>query len=130
MDISEEYVKMCKEAKEIQELWIPKEGDYTDTGIVFPHELKYSIKYLKESAKWIPKIDQLFEMIDWNILNNISFRKEKDGFCILDATYGVEDNPYLGGSKTSFEKGFLMLIMSFNYKKYWNSEKTIWESRY
>lgn len=78
MDTSEKYVRMCREAKEIQLLWNFENGDY----VFYPaYEevqvlLYYPAKDISEII-WLPRQDQLHAIcIDFFIQNGRMSRSE------------------------------------------------------
>jgi hypothetical protein len=100
MDTSETYVNMCEKAVEIQELspssemknwWSPK-----DPGI------------------WLPRQDQLQEMVGEKIENNYSITKRFLRF--------IPGNP-----ESSMEQLWLAFVMKEKFNKTWDGEN--WVSR-
>jgi len=67
MDVSSEYVKMCRAAKEIQDLWTPKLGDYCidmgDTWIIGNDDTRKYVTWAKSHDTWLPRQDQLQDMM-------------------------------------------------------------------
>jgi len=134
MDKSKEYILMCEKAVEIQELWNPdnadcvkgdfvgyikestKEAEYLDN----TWKRQFSISrfctntesygkyawYLKEELIWLPRQDQLQEMI-------------KDKY---ESLYDLWDafGYFFVNNDSYFEQGWLMFVMKEKYNKVWN----------
>lgn len=78
MDISEKYIRMCREAKEIQRLWNFENGDYVfdpsdgEIMVWFGYPPKDPLEVF-----WLPKQDQYQEIcIDFYIQNMRMSRNE------------------------------------------------------
>jgi hypothetical protein len=114
MDVSEEYIKMCEKATEIQEQWKPKAGDYAsnpqeDWGIVvYPAEVK------KESETWLPRQDQLQDMFTDRVAPHFEMRI----LCVWIEELGIA---YYGQFKTH-EQYWLVYVMYVLHNKVWNGE--------
>lgn len=142
MDTSETYIKMCEKAEEIQELHKYKlrkdskkkyhnweDGDYYYNGqrvdIAFNcDDDNYSKPYKdKESIIWLPRQDQLQEMIgDYSDCSDII---ECTGFDYSDSANS--DSPdrvysYLLYESKSFEMFWLKVVMHKKYNKTWDGE--------
>lgn len=130
MDTSPEYINMCRQAKELQEMWEPKEGDWfiprkdigqydiPSIGILgtihaeyiplsneFQHEYGSNVFGFmrRKNIVWLPRIDQLIVLsgLKWNeFLSN--------GF-------------YVG----TFEQSCIQIVMEIKYNKKWNGEDWI-----
>ncbi len=105
MDISETYIKMCKQAEEIQGRYFST-GDYFSRG--FGAEIHCDYEAF-EGCIWLPRQDQLQEMVgfvsnEWWLLDLfIRFTRETDISKI-----------------TSMEQLWLSFVMSIRYQKIWN----------
>jgi len=122
MDITKEYVLMCQQAKEIQQFNWGSDGDFSffegdddvSEGIQvwlladgwYPH---------KKDFVWLPRQDQLSEMIDtWNKRYSMAFFENI-----------VANSQYRGISKIGFnsiEKHLLAFIMDEKYSKQWTGK--------
>lgn len=137
MDVSFEYVKMCEKAEEIQELDIVgfNEKDfYTIRNDVFYHEglgyqdIDRDIIRLKEyPVIWLPRQDQLQEMVCPSSLWNLNHRFSKwlydvddDGDIDLHVRHEHLDFK-------SMEQLWLAFILSEKYNKVWDGED--WKTR-
>ncbi len=139
MDTSKEYIKMCERAAEIQKLWIVKEADVV-FGDRWPgyicamgHMENFSIRpfnnkchtgkwawYQKEEVVWLPRQDQLQEMV---------IEKETPaGYFIAEELYNDITDSY-GRDKywdfDTMEKFWLAYVMKENFNKIWNGEDWI-----
>lgn len=143
MDTSEEYIKMCSAAQEIQMKWLLEKGDYFVTattrnldcfeyppGEVSIHGLLHAqddVWYAeKESGDiWLPRQDQLQAMVD-------SPHKK---FELLNFFYWLEETsePLVAGNRDywepirddddiSLEKVTICFLMAHNYHKIWNGQ--------
>jgi len=154
MDFSEKYIKMCEEAKEIQEGWKIKEGDtiarvwwnrvwyrevigfasltFGDTWCrVVPSTYEFPVNNLQpaEGYKdfiWLPRQDQLQEMV-------------KDDTKPLRAQYIYLLGDFVAWWKNeisekyaikflTFEQMWLAFVMWKKYGKIWDEEKEEWVS--
>lgn len=173
MDLSSDYIRMCNKAKEIQENWIVRDGDYfqcfdeggksfTDITAVHPHGGCFGTEYRKESddgesfwsfdggyewddemvclkkdAVWLPRQDQLQEMIVIDSLPIFGVKKGKedailgimrkntlDGFGIwLDAVVKVDHS--FCYKHNSMEQFWLLYVMQEKYNKTWTGRDWI-----
>ena len=125
MDVSPEYIKMCEKAKEIQALRVLANGDYEvrlkygKGQVEVHHHREITAHYRPENHLWLPRQDQLQEMvggfnqprIDWlewlkHIYNHWS--------------YG---NPFDNANRfTSFEQEWLAFVMYECYREIWNGK--------
>jgi hypothetical protein len=134
MDLSKKYIKMCKKAEEIQREWRPRIGDfiydidykkiYVITGN--PMDELYEVTKpilvnetnFKERDIWLPRIDQLQEML---LSTDLSIEWQ----VILDEFYEflhLLSTPIF----TSMEQLWLAFVIWEKYKKAWNNEKEEW----
>jgi hypothetical protein len=128
MDKSNEYIKMCREAREIQSGQLHTSGDF-----VYSHLKKkivvlyYSLHhgnppkhYIEpETSTWLPRQDQLQKMLskEWNAGNVLEF-----------GLYPLHGADYLHDSKT-FEDAWLRQVMREKYNKVWNGKTWVAFSR-
>jgi len=128
MDTTEEYCKMC-DCPEIQGLWIPEEGDYHiinghDVIEILPSMLFHdrSISQTQESSIWLPRQDQLQDMV-----KNI-FEANVDGkyyWHKLLITMFKDLHEIKIDWSMSMEQLWLAFVMFKLHKKKWNGEA--WE---
>ena len=145
MDFSEKYIKMCEEAKEIQEGWKIKEGDtiarvwwnrvwyrevigfasltFGDTWCrVVPSTYEFPVNNLQpaEGYKdfiWLPRQDQLQEMIFPGV----------PAFLIQNTfTKWCQENYQYAQEFLTMEQLWLAFVMWKKYGKVWNEEKEEW----
>ncbi len=130
MDTSKEYIKMCEEAKKIQEEWKPKEGDYLyikpsrDKSLKYRHQEEITIvisdKFIIQlSHIWLPRQDQLQEMFTscLNILLD-------DFYVFLSEDYYNKKGVYWYFD--SMEQFWLVFIMKEKYNKTWDNKNEKW----
>ena len=113
MDKSKVYIEMCEKAKEIQKLK--------------PLGKSLNAWGKDDLSIWLPRQDQLQEMIDRSILNETSLALAK--------RFGkwLENNSFIGSClteivrKNSMEQLWLAFVMKEKYNKTWNGEDWIRE---
>ena len=114
--ITDNYIKMCEMAEEIQNSWKPEIHDWC-TDPDGDYSILYSIgdamrKNPTRWNKWLPTLEQLFEMVG-------DYRKQID-------------RPFLSlmvmkkCKYKSMQELILCTAMEIKYNKYWNGEK--WEA--
>ena len=118
MDVSHEYIKQCEKAEEIQlgrRVGELEEGDFYSrdglTGEIFCYE------YMPDTGVWLPRQDQLQEMVEWEIPGSMTFKME--AFCYFAMHWAKRENE--GGS---FEQLWLAFVMK-EYGKVWNGEEWV-----
>jgi hypothetical protein len=125
MDCSDLYVKMSKNAEDIQRLWVPSEGDmFADelchVSMVSPSILDHLDRSLKEGTReryvWLPRQDQLQEMILPVFKGNC--------YWMLEECYKFIHPPY-SAKLESMEQIWLAFVMQEKFGKTWNGEN--WE---
>ena len=142
MDTSKEYIKMCKHAKEIQDLWKPKFSDFVfhfvedleEVGIVVSCLRKSPDIYVNGRVKyiykldtlcWIPRQDQLQEL-SWNTdiaENNITHLLMR----FYDTIHGndPEDRDFYWTQFNTLEQLWLTFYMWSKHHKTWNDNQWI-----
>jgi len=156
MDASPEYIEMCKQAIEIQKSWKKKFGDYVyhfvddlkEVGIIvscvrnspdvyIDGRVKYI--YQTETLCWIPREDQLLDIIDWSPYGNrdsisydlIYFAKERretfDRQIVTNQPHTVDNVLRCRFFGKSWEQCWLQILMDQKYNKIWNEKKKVWE---
>ena len=127
MDTSEQYIKMCEKAEEIQALWeAPRKQDWcAPRGVSHPDYFGVDIynsfvfgtgPNIKEQAIWLPRQDQLQEMVGYKGLPYLltqAFERSVNG----GATSYIWGN---GKHFTSMEQLWLAFVMGERYHKVWN----------
>ena len=110
MDTSEQYINMCRRAKELQEMWEPEPGDFYKLPGHFITCIVLKNSLIDMDAIWLPRIDQCIDM---------DCSQDTDFFidCIK-----MEDR--LEPHASAEMKG-LAVVMKTIYKKYWNGEDWI-----
>ena len=128
MDISKEYILMCEEAKEIQDLWNnPEVGDFTYNppysrwdswvGCVGDKDC-YLVKNTENgSSIWLPRQDQLQEMIVTLGMSSATFLQTMANK-VWDSMQSCDY--YL--QFKSMEQLWLGFIMFEKYNKKWNGK--------
>lgn len=153
MDTSEEYIKMCRKAKEIQELWEPNYFDRVYVATDYHTEMDRREEVLQrnllfwegktailfrpdcivtEEGRWIPedkifwlpRQDQLQEMIDWS---NYRISIEKFGSRYRMVSKNLTKNFWEEDLfyYETMEQLWLAFVMHEKYNKKWNG--TDWE---
>jgi len=120
MDTSETYIKMCRKAKEIQELWegwTKITGDRTVWKDAEPDSYGYRdtrqsetnpTKEVEYEIIWLPCQDQLQEMVNESIPR-------------LDSIIPFWHN-HMTINPVSWEQLWLAFVMKEKYNKTWNGE--------
>ena len=140
MNFTERYIKMCQEAKEIQESWKKQIGDY----VAFPVGEDYALCIISDvddrpprkitvahlgtlsgkpvlfsarpigSAIWLPTIEQLIELYYGTANVRASeIATDLDCFVNPDWTFDLKET-------------LLRMIMDLKYNKLWNNDKEEW----
>jgi len=136
MDTSKEYIKMCRKAEEVQELWEPIPGDFA-----------YDIRY--KDPIIIINYDKNTYIYGFNLVNELEFEE-----CVLyfnsendliwlprqdqlqDMVYKTSDHPYTliaqffdfvhtddMPMKTSMEQLWLRYVMHEKFNKVWDGKE-------
>lgn len=146
MDTSETYIKMCEKAGEIQKLRSDEDyyrnwenGDFfwatilgtavpsrynTGTDVVMRLLDRCSMVYHPGSLVWLPRQDQLQEMLSRETQTDITSWDER-GWDVFREN-GYED--FVGG-KISWEQLWLAFVMKEKYSKVWDGEQWITSNR-
>ncbi len=112
------YILMCQTAREIQERWEPKEGDWfiyrTENRIrLTGSSLRYPDTY-KMTRWWIPTQEQLQGMIDWS---PFSYKVSTQAFQINEFYNTMKIMP------ESMSELWLAFVMFELYQKQWSADK-------
>jgi len=116
MDTSEIYVKMCEAAKEIQEACPIDFKGYKPlfNGVTYDEGAGDVFYYRGERKVWLPRQDQLQEMIDCH--KNIQIAHHR--------LYQIAEF-WVGRNLNSFEQLWLAFVMYEKYEKKWDGEAWI-----
>ncbi len=124
MDKTKEYIKMCKEAKEIQDIYnMFHQKPYlisdlfsvsNGTLITFSTQPRGLIDKQYEIV-WLPRQDQLQEMLDCETYELLDMCSESDGI-MWQALHDYA---------SSMEQLWLAFVMKEKYNKIWNGD--IWQ---
>jgi hypothetical protein len=133
MDVSENYIKMCEKAAEVQDRK-PKNIEFT-SNVYFgqltlesrpvPHLFTISDPLLvDEDSVWLPRQDQLQEMVIYKSED----KTLKYRMWMLVTEFDIWKNGK-GCSDTyeSLEQLWLAFVMKENYQKVWNGEDWVKE---
>lgn len=141
MDTSPEYINMCRKAKELQETWEPKEGDWIfiqragdsrgyekaiggfnlNSGYYFyGGGDSVAIRAATDDVVWLPRLDQLIEMsgYDWKTFNSAA--RDSSMNAMRQALHENKEYP-----PESYETIGLITVMRIVYDKIWNDEDWI-----
>jgi len=123
MDCSDQYVRMCQKAEEIQNLWSPQEGDvFADelchVSIVNPMILDHwrTKEKKKDDYIWLPRQDQLQALV-FSIY-------EKNCYWMFEECYKHLQLPQ-PTKLESMEQVWLSFVMKERSGKIWNGENWI-----
>ena len=131
MDTSKEYIKMCN-CEEIQKQRESLEGDFyspqSDGRICVVGILKYAEDII--NSIWLPRQDQLQEMIDWAytldfITHKMNIEKGKTHAVVYftgeqELNFVIRHTNFIADS---FEKVLLRIIMRKIHNKIWDDNK-------
>ena len=124
MDVSQEYVKMCDEAEEIQKKWKGMTADF------------YIYKYQKGTRShirtnpyygshpnqgiWLPRQDQLQDMVTATSIEDLMLD-------LLSFTSRHLDNPFTDYARkfTSMEQLWLAYVMRRKFDKVWSGNRWV-----
>lgn len=138
MDTSQEYVKMCREAKEIQVGWQSRTGDFIyDYRAKAPgigvycselqeYEVNYGYRYDTEFVFWLPRQDQLQEMLEpyKNHESPLQFINQFNDF--VEPFLIQQEGSWKNATwDFSIEQIWLAFVMKEKFNKAWNNET--WE---
>lgn len=132
MDTTDKYIKMCKNAEEIQSAWVYKSGDY---GHFYKHVvLLHTVGIEKYKYVWIPRQDQLQDILSDTatvgyLINGL------DAFYDPESQCGYSDPPCrscrnLGERRRAtydtMEEFWIGFVMYERFGKEWDAEKSEW----
>ena len=116
MDVSKEYIEMCGAAKEIQEQWVCKGGDfYSFEGGI--STLMTNCVPFKDSI-WLPRQGQLQKMLSKEYVDCSAMLQD---FCEWISKFDdyLEDLFY---GNESMEQLWLLFVMIEQFGKVWNGK--------
>ena len=139
MDCGTEYIKMC-DCEEIQKQRVKSNGDFevrfkNGVGTVeVYHHREITAHYKPENHLWLPRQDQLQEMVDvtvWDLdlpkpialvewINSVLFHNFPDGSTATNTYYE---------QFASMEQLWLAFVMKEKYHQVWNGDKWVWEEK-
>jgi len=122
MDTSEQYIKMCEKAVEIQGLRTVgkhyKLGDYyfweDHINLAYGNGETVGIEYRYADETWLPRQDQLQEMIIDKFKNT--------GFSAIESLVFKFYKSFEADTEMSMEQLWLAFVMKEKYNKSWNGE--------
>ena len=123
MDTSETYIKMCEKAGEIQKLWKPNE-EFDLAYCEYCHKCHRILGEHKDSYIWLPRQDQLQEMVSPNKERLAGLITAFDVFLYNEGERLPEGENHLNSIEThytSMEQLWLAFIMKEKYNKVWNN---------
>jgi len=128
MDTSKKYIKMCEKAEEIQgQRHIPtdwQKGDWflragTSWIEVVSHQINFSNLSIPRGTVWLPRQDQLQEMMD-------KWYKNNPHVLVSDFYDSIYEEPmpsyYVPKNFTSMEQLWLAFVMREKYHKIWKED--------
>jgi len=134
--ITDNYIKMCEQAEEIQKAWKPKDWDR----FIFKNDKSVGVgsghikSYMKIWYIWLPTQEQLQEMIlTKNILENTWALGwlMNNVYCFMENKYEYVELPehYAFKIFTAMNELWLAFVMYRKYNKIWTGEKWIQKNR-
>lgn len=137
---SENYIKQCEQAKEIQKLCRYKKGDWFYTKAHGYHVIADDWVYFSDNPEsiswitrakgvWLPTQEQLQEMIKGEcykleIKRYNTPKKLIHSIIIFSDSYG---KPLIEFYESDYNSIWLKIIMKYKYNKFWNGEDWIKE---
>ena len=127
--ITKNFIKQCEVNEDLQEEWEQTVGDIyiyerdIESGCYF-----YITEHKKHmNAIWLPTLEQLFEMVDWDNYKIAKCKKEYFCWCAdLTKVFNAElGDHYLLFEFESIQEVILSIVMKEKYHKVWTGEK--WE---
>ena len=121
MDTSAEYIKMCDDASEVQEL--RPENDFKS---FYWSETLFNRQGAEKTVIcWLPRQDQLQEMIrSENLWMDL---EQEEG--VWSAAWSGQGEIMLRSNFASMEQLWLAVVMHECYNKAWSTEKEEWVSQ-
>ena len=144
MDTSPEYINMCRKAKELQETWEPKEGDWIfiqragdsrgyekaiggfnlNSGYYFyGGGDSVAIRAATDDVVWLPRLDQLIELVREHYINISTIQQST--IRVLCSLFDCENNISLLHSTQTPEQYILSELYREKYSKTLDGEDWI-----
>lgn len=140
MDISKQYINMCRKAKELQEMWVPREGDWFHDGTeartigdsfymgkwndiqeIYNRPLWNGTDKPIRTTTWLPRVDQLIEIV----MNESHLRdKTAHGITKVQNIYYGDGVFSIMGEHDTIEVAWLKIYMCSKFKS-WDGEDWI-----
>lgn len=124
--ITDNYIKMCEQAEEIQKEWKPKSGDnFSDLDyevgmiLLFPVTKEQKQQFIKDKF-WLLTQEQLQEMV-WDKTSNIQFPDKTDA--LIYSLRKFREQFYLVENFDLFNELWLAFVMKEKYNKIWTGEE-------
>ncbi len=122
MDLTKQYILMAEKAEEIQKAWKPIIGDvFMGSDDVMPgrsYAIYIGILENKETSIWLPRQDQLQEMIDWNNYGSYHTSLKVAMLEEFYKTVKISIEP----EDISMEQLWLAFVMKEKYNKVWTGQ--------
>ena len=112
MDTSETYIKQCEKAEEIQEQAIFLTKSYWGDKIHVDTLGNYWM-LMKGKAIWLPRQDQLIELLGWKMYEHLDYLAPDEGF----------HWKLIHEIVSTWEQFWLHVLMKEKYNKVWNGEE-------
>ncbi|MEW6002457.1 MAG: hypothetical protein AB1638_07415 [Nitrospirota bacterium] len=137
MDNSPEFLNMCMKAEEIQKTWEPRDSDFyiamkksrrlrpVKISILNDWETRNHIIEHRDLFIWIPRLDQLQEIVDWKNWECRIRKKDKLEMHYISIS-GKQNSGIVTGK--SMEQLWIAFVMKEKYEKVWDSKKEEWIS--
>jgi len=122
MDTSKEFIELCRQAKEIQALWRPDNGDYAlqpdgNVNLLWSNYLPDKSYRWVLNTTWLPRQDQLQEMVF-----------EGSIWVLLNRFHGFVFNIYKRYDKDmTMEQLWLHYVMRLKFNKSWENKDWVKE---
>lgn len=126
MNISPKYIKMCKKADEIQQIWTPRVGDWTWRGerylpVSDTCGVITDMTFNKTDEIWLPRQDQLQEILGVADDLTASILEELAEFRFRFVCWNSRFAIVLSGEELWF-----MFVMYKKFNKIWDEGKEEW----
>ena len=127
MDVSEQYMKMCKEAEEIQKIWELEDGDFYINpqkhlkvkAYGYWHHSRTAFEAWKQKRNiWLPRQDQLQTIV---MDDDAFFWVLEEFHSFVFEIYG----PYCVDNFDSPEQLWLAYVMESKYGKLWDGKEWV-----
>lgn len=136
MDTSEEYIKMCRTATKLQELWKPEFGDWFSH--VFDGNQKTEVVcqpgviYFAQESTWLPRQDQLQDIVihRFKVFEHSIYEMENafsDFIRCPPLRHHKEHEEWLNkiGRFITLEQLWLAFVMNELHRSIWNGKEWV-----